>query len=138
MPEWLKGTDCKSVGIRLRWFKSSSAQALFYFTALINNESYLFVKLLEQELISLLPHALLLALLVRTKLRFVSACLASALRSKTSSEASDILRKQGISEAIPSTIHQHGIASAISRVPRSLALLASQSEALARHERGNT
>ena len=26
MPEWLKGTDCKSVGLHLRWFKSSSAQ----------------------------------------------------------------------------------------------------------------
>ncbi len=23
MPEWLKGTDCKSVGARLRWFKSN-------------------------------------------------------------------------------------------------------------------
>ena len=24
MPEWLKGTDCKSVGERLRWFESTS------------------------------------------------------------------------------------------------------------------
>ncbi|CAH2599892.1 protein of unknown function [Rhodovastum atsumiense] len=23
MPEWLKGTDCKSVGARLRWFESN-------------------------------------------------------------------------------------------------------------------
>src|SRR5580698_2098166 len=23
VPEWLKGTDCKSVGLRLRWFKSN-------------------------------------------------------------------------------------------------------------------
>ena len=23
VPEWLKGTDCKSVGVRLRWFESS-------------------------------------------------------------------------------------------------------------------
>ncbi len=23
VPEWLKGTDCKSVGARLRWFKSN-------------------------------------------------------------------------------------------------------------------
>ena len=30
MPEWLKGTYCKFVGIYLRWFKSSSAH-LFYF-----------------------------------------------------------------------------------------------------------
>ena len=50
MPEWLKGTDCKSVGIRLRWFKSSSAQALFSFAALINSESYVFVKSVEQHL----------------------------------------------------------------------------------------
>ena len=26
MPEWLKGTYCKFVGLYLRWFKSSSAQ----------------------------------------------------------------------------------------------------------------
>jgi hypothetical protein len=25
MPEWLKGADCKSAGLRLRWFESSSA-----------------------------------------------------------------------------------------------------------------
>ena len=24
MPEWLKGADCKSAGLRLRWFESSS------------------------------------------------------------------------------------------------------------------
>ena len=23
VPEWLKGADCKSVGLRLRWFESS-------------------------------------------------------------------------------------------------------------------
>jgi hypothetical protein len=23
VPEWLKGTDCKSVGARLRWFESN-------------------------------------------------------------------------------------------------------------------
>ena len=23
MPEWLKGADCKSVGLRLHWFESS-------------------------------------------------------------------------------------------------------------------
>ncbi len=28
MPEWLMGTDCKSVGSDLRWFKSSSAQKI--------------------------------------------------------------------------------------------------------------
>ena len=28
MPEWLMGTDCKSVGSDLRWFKSSSAQKM--------------------------------------------------------------------------------------------------------------
>ena len=26
MPEWLKGTDCKSVGASLRWFESTPAQ----------------------------------------------------------------------------------------------------------------
>ena len=25
MPEWLKGADCKSAGLRLRWFESNSA-----------------------------------------------------------------------------------------------------------------
>ena len=25
VPEWLKGTDCKSVGFRLRWFESTPA-----------------------------------------------------------------------------------------------------------------
>ena len=30
MPEWLMGTDCKSVGFDLRWFKSSSAQKIVY------------------------------------------------------------------------------------------------------------
>ena len=25
MPEWLKGMDCKSIGLRLRWFESSPA-----------------------------------------------------------------------------------------------------------------
>ena len=30
MPEWLMGTDCKSVGSDLRWFKSSSAQKIIY------------------------------------------------------------------------------------------------------------
>jgi hypothetical protein len=24
MPEWLKGTGCKPVGVRLRWFESNS------------------------------------------------------------------------------------------------------------------
>ncbi|GBR00043.1 hypothetical protein AA102526_2008 [Asaia lannensis NBRC 102526] len=24
MPEWLKGADCKSAGVRLRWFESNS------------------------------------------------------------------------------------------------------------------
>jgi hypothetical protein len=28
VPEWLKGTDCKSVGVSLRWFESSPAHHL--------------------------------------------------------------------------------------------------------------
>ncbi len=32
MPEWLKGADCKSAGLRLRWFESSSAH---HFVAMI-------------------------------------------------------------------------------------------------------
>ncbi len=29
MPEWLKGADCKSVGLRLRWFESSLLHQAF-------------------------------------------------------------------------------------------------------------
>ena len=29
VPEWLKGTDCKSVGLRLRWFKSNPLHQSF-------------------------------------------------------------------------------------------------------------
>ena len=28
MPEWLKGADCKSVGLRLRWFESIPPRTL--------------------------------------------------------------------------------------------------------------
>ena len=27
LPEWLKGTDCKSVGLRLPWFETTTAHA---------------------------------------------------------------------------------------------------------------
>ncbi len=30
MPEWLKGTGCKPVGVSLRWFESSPAQCSFW------------------------------------------------------------------------------------------------------------
>jgi hypothetical protein len=33
VPEWLKGTDCKSVGARLRWFKSNP---LHHYPSIIN------------------------------------------------------------------------------------------------------
>ena len=29
MPEWLKGADCKSVGLRLRWFESIPPHQLY-------------------------------------------------------------------------------------------------------------
>ena len=30
MPEWLKGADCKSVDVSLRWFESTSTHFLFF------------------------------------------------------------------------------------------------------------
>ena len=36
VPEWTKGTDCKSVGVRLRWFESTRSQFfIFDFRSLI-------------------------------------------------------------------------------------------------------
>ena len=43
MPEWLMGTDCKSVGSDLRWFKSSSAQKIVY--------DYLFFSIFTNDVI---------------------------------------------------------------------------------------
>src|SRR5208282_4255066 len=31
VPEWLKGTDCKSVGARLRWFESNPLHSAKYY-----------------------------------------------------------------------------------------------------------
>ena len=30
VPEWLKGTGCKPVGVRLRWFESNLLHQLFF------------------------------------------------------------------------------------------------------------
>ena len=32
VPEWLKGTDCKSVGFGLRWFETSPLHHLFFYS----------------------------------------------------------------------------------------------------------
>jgi hypothetical protein len=42
VPEWLKGADCKSAGVRLRWFESNPLHHHSLFSAVLRTMSILF------------------------------------------------------------------------------------------------
>ncbi len=39
VPEWLKGADCKSAGVRLRWFESNPLHQPYMLTNLLSDQN---------------------------------------------------------------------------------------------------